>query len=476
MAPDGAARARSYGWPMTRTRDRLTALDGTFLELEDGDPCTHMHLGAILVLGPRPDGSVPTLEQVRAQLGDHVKHLPRYRERLAHPGPGTIGWQRWVPDEHFDVARHVIPGTLPAPGGWEELFEWAGDYFSARLDREMPLWQVAFVDGLGDDHWALVAKLHHCLTDGLGAVDAATLLLDGIAEALGVARSAISEGPADAPHPGAAGRAIRAGLHLVAHPLDVPRRAAALADLAVREELLAAPESSINVPIGPRRLLRAVTLELDEARQIRQVFGGTVNDVVLYAACAGLRALLRARGEELPVLGLRAMVPVDVRSGDDPAGNHISSLFVDLPVDEPDAVSRYQLVCQASAAAKRSSQPLGAETLLDLGALAPPVVHHLLAPVLAGRRLFNLTVTNVPGPPLAMTALGAPLKSVWPLVPLAPDHAVGIAVLSYAGRLMFGVCADRDSVPDVDVLAVGMAEALQVLHRRAAGGEPLPAR
>jgi diacylglycerol O-acyltransferase len=461
---------------MTITHDRLTALDGTFLELEDADPCAHMHLGAILVLGPRPDGSVPSLEQVRAQLGDHLRSLPRYRERLAHPGPGTIGWQRWVPDEHFDVARHVIPGTLPAPGGWEELFEWAGDYFSARLDRGMPLWQVAVVDGLGDDHWALVAKTHHCLTDGLGAVDAATLLLDGIAEALGVARSQISEGSEEAPHSWAPGRAIRAGLRAVAHPLDIPRRAAALAELVVREELLSAPESSINVPIGPRRALRAVTIDLDEARLIRQAFGGTVNDVVLYAACTGLRALLQGRGEELPVLGLRAMVPVDVRGEGEQAGNHISSLFVDLPVDEPDAVFRYQLICEAEALAKRSSQPLGAETALGLSALAPPLVHHLVAPVLGGRRLFNLTVTNVPGPPLAMTALGAPLKSIWPLVPLAPDHAVGIAVLSYAGRLMFGVCADRDSVPDVDVLAVGMAEGLQMLHARAERREPLPPR
>lgn len=430
-----------------------------------------------MVFGPHPDGTVPSLAEVRAHLDARLHLLPRYRRRLAGTGPGTLTWQHWEEDPHFDIARHVLPGVLPDPGGWEELLEWAGDFYSARLDRTMPLWQVTVVNGLGDGHWALVTKTHHCLVDGVGAVDATHLLLDGVAHALGVA---------ELPDPAAAPAGLRqwvapvlrpilGAAHLAVHPLDLARRAAALAELVVREEVIGAPDSGLNGPIGPRRRLRGVTFELDEARDIRRAFNGTVNDVVLAGACAGLRELLLARGEDLPVLGVRAMVPMNIRREGEQLGNHISSLFVDLPVDEPNPQFRYELIREASASLKRGNLPLGADTLLQLGGLAPPLVHRVVAQALSGKRLFNLTITNVPGPPVAMTALDAPLTSVWPLVPLAADHTVAIAVLSYAGSLMFGVCGDHEAVPDIDVLALGIARGLEELHSVAVAAAGRPA-
>lgn len=470
---------------------RLSALDGTFLELEDADPCAQMHLGAILILGPRADGSVPTLAEVRAHVGGRLQGLPRFRQRLAGTGPGLLRWQHWIDDVHFDVARHVLPGTLPAPGDWEALFAWAGDYYSARLERTLPLWQVMVIDGLADGHWALITKTHHCMVDGLGAIEAAQLLFDG-PEPTGDRASSEADAGAGgafgslapvlgglAPVLGGLAPAlggVRAGLRAAAHPRDLARRAAALGELAVREELIGAPDLSINVPLGPRRRLAAIAVDLAEARDVHHVLGGSLNDVVLAGVCAGLRGLLIARAEDLPARGVRAMVPMDVRRRDDGTGNHVSSLFVDLPVAEPDAGVRYDAICVETRRIKRSDLALGADTLLQLGEYAPPIAHRIAARRLSGHRLFNLTITNVPGPPLPVTALGAPLKRVWPLVPLASSHSLGVAVFSYAGQLMFGIVADHDTTPDLDTFAAAVEAGLQDLRRRAAAlsATPIP--
>ena len=423
--------------------DRLSALDGTFLELEDANPAAHMHIGGIMVFGP----PVCSAEEIRALLYPRLDALPRYRRKLAHPEAGRLTWQRWVEDADFDITRHVLAAELPPPGGSDQLLEWAGPYFSRRLERGRPLWEMVVVERLGGDRWAIVTKTHHCMVDGVGSVQAAQLLFDDEAR-----------GPAPAP-------AERDNGFPRPHPVELVKRVAALAELAVREEVLAVPQCSINGAIGPTRTLRAVELDHADARQVTRALGGKVNDVVLTGVCAGLRALLLARGEE-PPRGLRAMVPINVRPGGDSGlGNHVSSLFVELPVHEANGIARYEHICDATAAAKGGSQPLGADTLLALGAHVPPVFHQIAARSLFAKRLFNLTVTNVPGPPAPLAVLGAPLESVYPLVPLAADHAVGIAVVSYGGRLMFGINADAESVPDVGVLADGIADGLALLRR-----------
>lgn len=446
--------------------ERLTALDGTFIELEDADAAAHMHIGGIMVFGPRPGDRPPTVGEVRAYLEPRLDALPRYRQRLAHPGAGGLTWQRWVDDDEFDIRHHVLRAALPAPGGWEQMLDWAGDYFSIRLDRHRPLWEVTLVTGLAEDHWALVTKTHHCMVDGVGAVDASYLLFDGVADALRAAPPEAHFGPSPGWFDALAG-VVGAGLHAVSHPLDVARRAEALGEMLVHEELRGAPHSSINEPIGPRRTLRAVQVDLGEVKHVKGTLGGTVNDVVLAAVTGGLRELFLHRGEE-PPHGLRAMVPMNVRAEherDGSLGNRISSLFVELPVDEANALARYEHVCDAARAVKTGRQPLGADALLNVAQLAPPLVHQMVARTLFAKRLFNITVTNVPGPQVALSALGAPLKTVWPLVPIAADHGVGIAIMSYDGRLTFGINADAASMPDVDVLARGITETLRELQR-----------
>jgi len=262
------------------------------------------------------------------------------------------------------------------------------------------------------------------------------------------------------------------------HPREAFDRSRAVLELIVRDELIAAPPSSLNVPIGATRRVAAVPVELAELKRIRAALGGKVNDVALCACTGGLRALLLARGEDPPRQGLRAMVPVNVRPEDDHGGlgNKISSLFVELPVAEADPRRRYALVRAASERHKASGQALGSATLLGLTELAPPVLHATAARSLYAKRLFNITITNVPGSPVPRYAFGAPMVGVVPIVPLAAEHAVGIAVVSYAGGITFGLFADRATVPDLDVLRDGIRSSLRELSAMADTSRPVRAK
>jgi WS/DGAT/MGAT family acyltransferase len=434
---------------------QLSALDATFLELEQADHSAHMHIGAVMVFaGGRP----PTPADIRERLTLRLDALPRFRQRLSSPVVGGARFPRWEPDPLFELDHHVRRAAVPAPGGPAELLDWAGDFYSQRLDRERPLWEVVIVEGIEGGRWALATKTHHCLADGVGSVDAAAILLDG-------PEPPAAREPAD--RHGGVLNAVRAGLQAATHPLDMAKQAAALTDLLVREELVGAPHTSLNVPMGAHRRLATVGVPLDDLKAIKNALGGTVNDVILAAVTGGLRALLLGRGETPPV-SVRAMVPVNVRRAGDPAlGNRISSLFVELPVDEGDALAAYARVRKEEASRKRSGQAEGAGTLLALAELAPPVLHAVIARSLFATRLFNLTVTNVPGPQGPIHAFGSRLVDAIPIVPLAAEHSVAVAVLSLDGQVVFCLNCDRDTVPDADVAAEGIAATIDALRQGA---------
>jgi WS/DGAT/MGAT family acyltransferase len=264
---------------------------------------------------------------------------------------------------------------------------------------------------------------------------------------------------------GAGHAAARASAHALMHPREALERSREVLDLLVRDELTAAPRSSLNVPIGATRRIATVHVELQEVQKVRSALGGKINDVVLCAATGALRALLLERGEEPPRHGLRAMVPVNIRRTGDHGelGNKVSSLFVELPVAEADLLRRYELVRTAADRRKAGGQARAASALLGLAALAPPVLHASLARSLYAKRLFNITITNVPGSPRRLYAFGTPMVDVVPIVPLAAEHALGIAIVSYAGGLTFGLYADRATVPDLDVLRDGILTSLHEL-------------
>jgi len=458
--------------------DRLTALDATFLELEESDPAAHMHIGGIMVFDRPPNGRRPSLRRLATLLEQRLGRLPRYRQRLSEAETGGLQWPAWEADPRFAIDRHVRREVLEPPGGKAELEAWAERFFSERLDRSAPLWEMVLVVGLRGGRWAIASKTHHCMVDGVGSVSVAHLLLDAEPDAESEPGGDPDlELPLPDHHddehggwwrwtpPALALRAARAGADVALHPrklADAAEKARAATEMLIRDEVASAPRSSINTPITGHRRFRVVEAELAEIKAIKRRLGGTVNDVVLAAVTGGLRDLLEHRGEAPPAGGLRAMVPVDQRAAGDRLGlgNEITSLFVPLPVAEHDLAERYAAARAAAGRLKSGTEALGSRSVIDLIALAPPILHAAFARSLFATRLFNVTITNVPGPQMTLYALGSRMREVWPLVPLAADHTVGVAVISYDGRLFFGVVADRD-VDDRDVLIDGIAGALR---------------
>jgi diacylglycerol O-acyltransferase len=454
--------------------DRLSALDATFLELEQADEGATMHIGGIMVFDPLPGEGTPTLEAIRSTIARRLVRLPRYSQRLSSERTGGLSWPSWRTDRRFDVRNHIWHAAVPAPGGEAELCEWAGEFFSHRLDRTRPLWEMVLVEGLAEGRWAIASKTHHALVDGVGSVGVVQLLLD-----LDRDVSHDPDEPLDGPDApwevappaesgllagalGTVARATGSTLHAALHPRAALERSLALAEVLAANEISGSPPTTLNVPIGATRSFRVVRASLADVKAAGRELGGSVNDVLLSACTAGLRELMLSRGERPPLTGLRAMVPMNVRDAGEhlALGNRVSSLFVELPVAAEAAVERFEAVARRTRRLKASRAALGAETMLDVAALAPPVLHSLIARSLYATRLFNVTITNVPGPRVPLYCQGATLHAVYPLVPLAAEHAVGIAIFSYMDEVAIGISADRDSCPDVDVLAAGIREEL----------------
>jgi WS/DGAT/MGAT family acyltransferase len=456
--------------------ETLSALDATFLELEQVDQGALMSIGGTMVFDA-VDGRAPSVEGLGDVLAQRIDALPRYSQRLSTVRTGRFALPQWEADPHFDIRHHVRHAALPAPGGDRELCEWTADFFSHPLDRARPLWELVLLEGLEHGRWALAHRVHHCLVDGVGSVDVIGLLLDeqpGQAARTSVTKAATAGHPSRRPHPpaalaqaaGAGAHASRGALHSALHPRDAVERSRALLDLLVHDELVGAPHTSLNVPIGQSRRCALVRGSLAELKACGRELGGSFNDVMLSACAGGLRRLLIERGEPLPAQGVRAMVPVNIRVDAErlELGNRISSLFVDLPVAEPIAAVRFAQIAGRMERLKAGRAARGPTTMLDLAALAPPIVTEATVAMTAfSSRLFNVTITNVPGSPGPLYAFGARMREVLPIVPLAAGHAVGIAIFTYDGAVSIGINADCDSVPDLDVLAGGIKHSLEEL-------------
>ena len=452
--------------------EQLSMLDTMFLVLEQIDESAHMHIGAVLVFDPLPGGGAPDVGELREQMRARLGILPRFSQQLSAPHAGPARWLTWEPAKDFDLDSHVHHAVLPAPGGEAELAEWAADFWSHRLDRYRPLWELTLLEGLEGGRWALVSKTHHCLVDGIGSIDIGHLILDAMPDPPPRKPEPVAESE-DGQRagafwltPGLVARGARGGVDAALHPRRSFDQVRAAVELVVREEVIAAPHTSLNGPMSGTRQFATVRLDLAEVKAVKAELGGTVNDVVLALCAGGLRHMLLARGET-PPKGLRAQVPVNIRSEDKShaLGNELTSLFVDLPVDEPDPVARYNRVVERAAELKAGSQRTGGKTIVDLADMGPPLAGALLArSMFGGTRMFNLTITNVPGPQQRLYAFGAPLVEVLPLVPLFAGHAIGIAAVSYAGQVVFGLNADRLAAPDVATLAEGIERSFAELR------------
>ncbi len=456
--------------------DRLSPLDASFLFAEHRTAA--MHVGAVMTFAPPEDGPFD-VAAFTALIEHRLPLVPRYRQKVREV-PGGLGLPVWVDDQDFDIHFHVRHAALPAPGTEDVLRELVGRLLARQLDRSRPLWEVYVVEGLADGRLAVVTKTHHAMVDGLASMDIGAALLDLTPQP----RETESDDWQPAREPYGVELAARAGVDALLRPRRLVLGVAGRAVRDVRETTAAVgrtvgglvsagrgaagsrPVPALNAATGAQRRYGMVRTSLAEHRAVRKAHGGTVNDVVLAVVTGGLRRWLISRGEPLTEgTAVRALVPVSVRARKGGGGNAISAYLVDLPVAEDDPVVRLATVRDAMEEHKRSGRAVGASALVGLVGLAPPVLHSIGARLASqySSQLYNVLVTNVPGPPRPLYAMGARMIDMYPVVPLAGGQAVAIGITSYDGGVHYGLTADRDAMSDVDVLADALAESLSEL-------------
>ncbi|MCW2665244.1 MAG: acyltransferase [Frankiales bacterium] len=462
--------------------DRLTSIDAGFLHQEDGG--AHMHIGGLGVF----DGPAPSGEQFREHIASRLVLVPRYRQRLVEMPFGT-GRPVWAEDPAFRIGYHVRHTALPAPGCDEQLRTLMSRIASQRLDRTKPLWELWLVEGLENGRWAVISKTHHAMLDGVGGVDLMTALLDLSPET----RQVEQQRWVPQPTPGTVGllahgargalrnltRLSGKGLSLAVHPDRAARELVATATAlaaAAGPILNGAPASPLNRRPGPHRRVEIVRTSLEDYKQVKKAFGATVNDVVLTAVAGALGRFLAQRGVTVDGLELRACVPVSLRTVDTSgaAGNEITIMTAPLPVGIQHPTERLARVRQSMEHLKTSRQAEGAKVLTSIENALPPAVLARASRLGFSSRMYNLLVTNVPGPQLPIYLLGRQLQELAPLAFLAPEHTLAIAIISYNGAVTYGLLGDADALPDLPELAQHVRDCLAELVA-AATNQPVPA-
>src|SRR6266480_537640 len=445
----------------------------------------HVHVGATIIV----EGAAPDYEKLVGHVEKRLQLVPRFRQRIVRI-PLGIENPVWGDDPQFDVHRHVRHVSVPRPGRLDQLREIVGAVMSEPLDMERPLWQLYLIEGLSGRH-AYISKTHHALVDGVAAVDVGTILLDPTKRGT---RITVPEMPWDPDEPSptmllsqaaservrrplrAAGRAARTAVTMPAQTAaSVLRSAEAFTGLASGGP--AVPRSPLNVRIGRDRRVAWARTDLDRLKRARGIAEeSTVNDVVLSVAAGALRRYLERRGDKVPAY-LVALVPVSIRRPDEKGelGNRISTIMVRLPLSEPDPAKRLERLRDETKRLKESENARAASLIIEATGWAPPTINRLLSSAMARPLIFNLVVSNVPGPQRPLYLLGRRIREIYPFVPLSPqNHALSIGMISYDGRIYFGLAGDRDVVPDLDDLAGALREALREQPVPRAKAKPRP--
>ena len=414
------------------------------------------------------EGPPPRQEELVDHIESRLGLVPRYRQKVVDPR-FEMGRPVWIDDPRFNVEYHVRDTALPPPGSVDQLRILAGRVFSQRLDRSKPLWEMWLVQGLRDNRFALISKVHHCLVDGVSGVDLTTVLFD-LSPHPGPPAGPV-EPWIPSPEPSAADLVAKGVTDLVKAPLSLAGRAVAAAASPVRtvqsvreaaegvgevawDIVSGAPSTPLNQPIGPHRRLEWVNLELADLKAIKNALGGTVNDVFLAVVSGALGRWLRLRGQPTEGLELRGAVPVSIRGEDEHGepGNRITLMVAPLPVYADDPVERLGIVTEAMRDLKESKQALGAEVIAGLQDFAPPTLFARASRLNFSTRVYNLLVTNVPGPQFPLYLLGHELQEVIPVAFLAPSQRLAIAIMSYHGRMDIGLIGDYDAMDDLDLI------------------------
>jgi diacylglycerol O-acyltransferase / wax synthase len=463
----------------------LSYLDSSFLALETRT--THMHVAAVALFEAGPlqgeNGGID-IARIRQHIGSKLQYIPRYRQRL-----GYVPYNRspvWIDDDTFNFDYHVRHTSLPRPGSDQQLRNLAGRIVSQQLDRSKPLWELWVVEGVQDDKFAIIAKIHHCMIDGIAGVDLTTILLNvvptseiedtpewrprpapngtqlAVAEIARTARRTID-------HLGSVGEVVREGRQLLD---SVSRRISAVKNSLESGWLTPTGRTPLNPDIGPNRRFDSTEIPLDEVKAVKNALGGSLNDVILATVAGAIRHFLEVeRNFSTAGVEFRVMAPVSVRKDGQRGqlGNQVAMWLVTLPVDEPDPVERLRKIAAETLHLKRSDQALGAATLVDLSRGTPlPLLSLANRLVGSAVRPFNMTVTNIPGPQFPMYLLESKMLANYPIVPLWQQHGVGIALFSYDGRLLWGIHADYDTLPDSADFVSSIHHSFELLRSAAA--------
>jgi WS/DGAT/MGAT family acyltransferase len=447
--------------------EHLSTLDASFLEAEDSDPHVSLAVGGVSIIeGPPPD-----YDELVTAFAERAQGIPRCTQVL-RTHAFDLSSPEWVDDPGFDIAHHLHRVALPHPGDDAELFGLIGNIMERRLDRERPLWECWIIEGLTDDRWAMLMKIHHCIADGIATAQMLAKLSD---DGAGDTFATDIRGSKDS------GNSILALLRPRLNPLDWMNdvfRATVAATTAAEHVvvgaaeltahvLTAAPKSSLNGPVAKMRRFSAARVDLGVMKQVRRDFDVTLNDVALAAITSSYRTMLLDRGEIPGPHALRTLVPVSMRSADafDVTDNRVSAMLPLLPVDEPDPVKQLEMVHSRLARAKDSGQREGGSAVLAAASNVPFAISAWAIRLLTRLPQKSVTAlaTNVPGPRGRQRVMGREVLEILPIPPIALQLRTGIAMVSYADRFFFGITADYDSAPDVDKLARGIEDGVRHL-------------
>ncbi|MGZ5390560.1 MAG: WS/DGAT/MGAT family O-acyltransferase [Mycobacterium sp.] len=447
--------------------ERLTALDAGFLEAEDSDPHVSLAVGGLSVL----EGSAPDFDQFVAGISERIEAVPRFKQILR---THLLDLQppEWVNDPNVDLYHHIHRAALPQPGDDDALFRFAADVMERRLDRERPLWECWMIEGLADDQWAILLKIHHSIADGIAAMHMLAGLSDTgdgetFATEIRAARAAPTK-PTGMPNITLNPLKWATGMWQLAAGVTSTAATTIEGAIAVASGILRpAAESSLVGPVTTMRRFCAARVSLQDVMKVKQTFDVTLNDVALAAITASFRAALVRRGKEPRRNSLRTLVPVSVRSNDavGVADNRVSVMLPFLPVDRDDPLDRLRTVSRRLTRAKSSGQREAGSVFLAAVNLMPFSLTSRAVRVLTRmpQRGVVTLATNVPGPRQRMQIMGREVLRVFPISPIALQLRTGIAIVSYADELVFGITADYDATPDVDEMARGIEQAVAEL-------------
>ena len=448
--------------------ERLSALDASFLYLESAR--TPMHISSLAIY----DGPPPEDRELVEMLDRRMPLVPRFRDRLMRV-PGGGHRPVWVNDPDFDITAHVQRVRLPAPSE-SELMRITGRLLSQPLCRTRPLWEMWLIEGLRDDRFAVLSKTHHSLWDGVSGVDLHAVLLDAAPVAprddepklewdeierapsrLELIADALEDRTRESFE--FATSVVRAAADPRRAIRDITSFARGAGEFA-RSMIRPAPRSRLNSTVGSRRRYALARGSLADVKELKQTLGATVNDAILAAVAGGLREWNEYRGESPQ--DVRVMVPVSVRAEEDSTlGNRVAMVVIRLPVTERDPLVRLKLIHSTMHEAKRSGQVAAADAIVRMSSFLPPAGIAAVTQLQSRFRAFNLLVTNVPGPQFPLYLLGRRLRELYPQAPLAANQGLSVGALTYDGKIGFGVLADHDLVPDVDVFALGVERSLR---------------